>query len=79
MPGNQDQAEYWSSNPGLKWIRFEEELDVIFENVNTELIRRVGHVRVFAALGSSISAVLILFPVLTDPIAWSILRVCIGF
>jgi len=44
-----------------------------------ELIRRVGHVRVFAALGSFISAVLILFPVLTDPIAWSILRVCIGF
>lgn len=42
MPGNQDQAEYWSSNPGLKWIRFEEELDVIFENVNTELIRRVA-------------------------------------
>ena len=27
-----------------------------------EMIRRVGHVRVFAALGSFISAVLILFP-----------------
>lgn len=44
-----------------------------------ELIRRVGHVRVFAALGSFISAVLILFPVLTDPIAWAVLRLCIGF
>ena len=29
-----------------------------------ELFRRVGHVRVFAALGSFISAVLILFPVI---------------
>lgn len=44
-----------------------------------ELIRRVGHVRVFAALGSFISAGLILFPVLVDPISWTILRVVIGF
>jgi len=44
-----------------------------------ELIRRVGHVRVFAALGSFISAILILFPVMTDPIAWTFLRVLIGF
>jgi len=44
-----------------------------------EMIRRVGHVRVFAALGSLISAVLILFPVLTDPWIWAIGRVIIGF
>ncbi|MEM1374546.1 MAG: MFS transporter [Pseudomonadota bacterium] len=44
-----------------------------------ELIRRVGHVRVFAALGSMISAILILYPVLTDPIAWTLGRVIIGF
>ncbi len=44
-----------------------------------ELIRRVGHVRVFAALGSFISAALILFPVLTDPWAWAGLRLIIGF
>jgi MFS family permease len=43
------------------------------------LIRRVGHVRVFAALGSFISAVLILFPVAVDPIAWTLLRILIGF
>lgn len=43
------------------------------------LIKRVGHVRVFAALGSFISAVMILYPVLTDPWAWVILRVIIGF
>ena len=43
------------------------------------LIRRVGHVRVFAALGSFISAVLILFPTLAEPGAWVILRVAIGF
>lgn len=44
-----------------------------------EMIRRVGHVRVFAALGSFISAVLILFPVLTDPISWTIGRLILGF
>ncbi|MFT6452601.1 MAG: MFS family permease, partial [Halocynthiibacter sp.] len=44
-----------------------------------EMIRRVGHVRVFAALGSFISAVLILYPTVTEPWAWSILRVVIGF
>ena len=35
-----------------------------------EMIRRVGHVRVFAALASMISAVMILYPALTDPFAW---------
>lgn len=44
-----------------------------------EMIRRVGHIRVFAALGSFVSAILILFPAITDPIAWTILRVAIGF
>ncbi|WP_417676523.1 MFS transporter [Pseudodonghicola sp.] len=44
-----------------------------------EMIRRVGHVRVFAALGSFISAVMILYPVFTDPIVWSLGRVVIGF
>ncbi|MGR3434419.1 MAG: MFS transporter [Shimia sp.] len=44
-----------------------------------EMIRRVGHVRVFAALGSMISAVLIFFPALTEPWAWTLGRVVIGF
>jgi len=43
------------------------------------LIRRVGHVRVFAALGSFISAVLILYPTIAEPWAWIILRVIFGF
>ncbi len=43
------------------------------------LIRRVGHVRVFAALGSAISAVLILYPAIADPVAWTLLRGVIGF
>lgn len=43
------------------------------------MIQRVGHVRVFAALGSFISAVLILYPTFADPWAWAILRVIIGF
>ncbi len=44
-----------------------------------DLIRRVGHVRVFAALGSLISAVMITYPVFTDPIAWGLARILIGF
>ena len=44
-----------------------------------EFIRRVGHVRVFAALGSFISAILILYPTITDPWVWTILRVGVGF
>lgn len=44
-----------------------------------KLIRRVGHVRVFAALASAISAVLILYPVLVEPWAWTLGRVIIGF
>ena len=43
------------------------------------LIQRVGHVRVFAALGSFMSAGLIALPLLTEPWAWTILRVLIGF
>jgi len=43
------------------------------------MIRRVGHIRVFAALGSFISAILILFPSITEPWVWMVLRVAIGF
>ncbi|TCS62269.1 MFS transporter [Primorskyibacter sedentarius] len=44
-----------------------------------ELIRRVGHVRVFAALGSFISAVLIMYPTFEHPLVWTLGRVVIGF
>ena len=44
-----------------------------------DLIRRVGHVRVFAALASFISAVLILYPLLVNPWVWTGGRVIIGF
>ncbi|MCB2114921.1 MAG: MFS transporter [Rhodobacteraceae bacterium] len=44
-----------------------------------EMIRRVGHVRVFAALGSMISAVLILYAAAPDWMAWAAMRVVIGF
>jgi MFS family permease len=44
-----------------------------------KLIKRVGHVRVFAALGSFISAILILFPAMTEPWVWIALRVLMGF
>ncbi|MDB4627263.1 MFS transporter [bacterium] len=44
-----------------------------------KMIQRVGHVRVFAALGSLASAVFILFPVFPDPILWTMMRIVIGF
>ncbi|HAB39537.1 MAG TPA: MFS transporter, partial [Rhodobacteraceae bacterium] len=43
------------------------------------MIRRVGHVRVFAALASLISAVMILYPTFADPWIWTVGRVIIGF
>jgi MFS family permease len=43
------------------------------------LIRRVGHVRVFGALGGLMSAALIAFPLLSDPWSWTALRILIGF
>ena len=43
------------------------------------LIRRVGHVRVFAALASFISAVLVLFPLYLNPVFWIFGRLIIGF
>ena len=52
---------------------------LIGSRVAPEMIRRVGHVRVFAALGSFISAGLIAFPVLTDPYSWTVIRVLLGF
>ena len=47
--------------------------------VAPEMIRRVGHVRVFAALASFISAILILYPAFAHPVAWALGRVAIGF
>lgn len=43
------------------------------------MIQRVGHVRVFAALGSLISAVLILYAAAPHWVAWALLRLLIGF
>lgn len=43
------------------------------------LIMRVGHVRVFAALGSFMSAGLIAFTLLAEPWAWTLLRILVGF
>ncbi|WP_116132512.1 MFS transporter [Tropicimonas sp. IMCC34043] len=43
------------------------------------LIRRVGHIRVFAAYGSFVSAILVLYPLFPNPIAWALFRVAMGF
>jgi len=44
-----------------------------------ELIRKVGHVRVFAALGSLISSLLILYAAAPHWISWALMRLLIGF
>lgn len=40
MHDNQEQADFWNSASGQKWVRFEEELNIVFDTVNQELIRR---------------------------------------
>jgi MFS family permease len=52
---------------------------LIGSRVAPELIRRVGHVRVFAALASFISAVFILYAALPYPWVWVLLRIIVGF
>ncbi|MEL6996782.1 MAG: MFS transporter [Pseudomonadota bacterium] len=47
--------------------------------VTPYLLRRVGHVRVFAALASMISAAFILYATVVDPVAWFVMRVLVGF
>lgn len=44
-----------------------------------DFIRRVGHVRVFAALGSFVSAAVILYPAIAHPAVWIALRIIVGF
>lgn len=43
------------------------------------MIQKVGHVRVFAALGTTISSLLILYGVAPHWIAWALMRLMIGF
>jgi len=52
---------------------------LISSRITPRLLKRVGHVRVFAALGSVVSAAFILFPVWVDPWFWVVLRVVVGF
>ncbi|QFS82793.1 putative MFS-type transporter YcaD [Roseivivax sp. THAF40] len=52
---------------------------IIASQVAPLMIQRVGHVRVFAALGSIISAVLILFPALPYAGFWIAGRIVLGF
>ena len=46
--------------------------------ITTTLIKRVGHVRVFAALASLISAAFIIFPLFPNPYVWILSRIVIG-
>jgi len=47
--------------------------------LSPQLVKQVGHVRVFAALGSLVSAAFILFPIWVNPWFWMVLRLIIGF
>ncbi len=44
-----------------------------------DMIRRVGYVRVFAALASLISAAFIIYAVFVTPLAWALMRLVVGF
>ncbi len=52
---------------------------LISSRITPVFLKRVGHVRVFAAFGSVVSAAFILFPVWIDPWFWMFLRVVVGF
>jgi MFS family permease len=45
----------------------------------SHLIARVGHVRVFAALASLISAAFIVYVALPNPVLWVLMRLLVGF
>ena len=45
----------------------------------TPMIARVGHVRVFAALASTISAAFILYAAAPEPWVWTLMRFVVGF
>ncbi|MEO1505076.1 MAG: MFS transporter [Pseudomonadota bacterium] len=47
--------------------------------VTPYLLRRVGHVRVFAALASLVSAAFIIYAAIVDPWVWFVLRFIVGF
>jgi MFS family permease len=46
--------------------------------VAPRLIKSVGHVRTFAGLASTVSTVVLLFPLWVDPLFWFVLRVVTG-
>ncbi|OED39447.1 MFS transporter [Chromatiales bacterium (ex Bugula neritina AB1)] len=52
---------------------------LLSSRLTPHMLKRVGHVRVFAALGSVVSAVFILFPVWVNPWFWLVLRILVGF
>ncbi|MEO1686893.1 MAG: MFS transporter [Pseudomonadota bacterium] len=51
---------------------------LVSSRVTPDLIRRVGHVRVFAAMASIISAAFILYAALPDVWVWGLLRIIVG-
>ncbi|ARO14910.1 MFS-type transporter [Ketogulonicigenium robustum] len=52
---------------------------MVASSLAPKMIRRVGHVRVFAALASMISAIFVLYAIWPTPVAWMLERAMIGF
>lgn len=52
---------------------------VLGSQVTPRLLRRVGHIRVFAALASLASSAVLLHPLLPEPVAWGVMRIVTGF
>ena len=47
--------------------------------ITPALLRKVGHIRVFAAYGSLVSAAFILYAAIVDPFFWIAMRIVVGF
>lgn len=64
----------------MSWVMSAYFLGILIGSRTTPyMIRRVGHVRVFAALASLISAAFIVYAMLPDPYVWSAMRLLVGF
>ncbi|MGG7566328.1 MFS transporter [Rhodovulum sp. DZ06] len=65
---------------GLSWVMSAYFLGLLIGSRSApRLIKRVGHVRVFAALASIISAAFILYAAAPDLVAWAVMRLIVGF
>ena len=76
--GVRGEAEGFAAST-LGWVMSAYFVGFLFgTQITPWLLRRVGHVRVFAALASLVSAAYILYASLVDPVAWTVFRLIVG-